>query len=123
MTWFYFGVALIFTTSGLIIIIKPELMKKMMQIIVQNDLFFIPGIIEIGIGLGTLYFRDQTRMDWFVFLCGLMFFLDGIFYMIMSKRLQELYEWFIGIADRTVRSYGLLMLLLALGYFLASLAR
>jgi hypothetical protein len=54
-------------------------MKKMMQIIVQNDLFFIPGIIEIGIGLGTLYFRDQTRMDWFVFLCGLIFFLDGIF--------------------------------------------
>jgi len=122
MNWFYFGVSVFLVISGTMTVIKPIWLKNLMQIIVQKDLFFIPGVIEIGIGLGTLYYRDQTKMTWFVYLAGLMLFFDGIFYVLMSKRLREMYEWFRAIEDRKIRSYAMFMLVLAAGYILAAVS-
>jgi len=123
MIWFYCGVALSLTISGIIILLKPAWLKDIMRIVVEKDLFFVPGVIEIGIGLGTLYFREQTNLNWFIYLAGLMLFFDGILYIVMSKRLREMYEWFIDIADQKIRSYGIFLILLAVGYFLASIAK
>lgn len=121
MIWFYMVAALLLAVSGIIILIKPAWMKSLMQIIVKKDLFYVPGVTEIGIGLGTLYYRDQTKMTWFVYLAGLMLFFDGIFYILMSKRLREMYEWFSAIDDQKIRSYALFLFFLAVGYFLAAI--
>jgi len=98
-------------------------MKIVMGLVVEKELFFIPGVLEIGLGLGTLYFRDQTNLNWFIYLAGLMLFFDGMLYIIMSKRLREMYIWFLQIADQKIRSYGLFLLLLAIGYGLASIPK
>ncbi len=123
MIWFYFGVALAMLISGITVLIKPSLMKIVMGLVVEKELFFIPGVLEIGLGLGTLYFRDQTNLNWFIYLAGLMLFFDGMLYIIMSKRLREMYIWFLQIADQKIRSYGLFLLLLAIGYGLASIPK
>jgi hypothetical protein len=39
----------------------------------------------------------------------------------MSRRLREMYEWFINIEDRKMRSYAIFLFLVALGYFLAAI--
>jgi len=122
MTWFYFCIAVFLFVSGIVILVKPDFLKIIMQFILDKDIFYLPGVIEIAISLGTLYYRDQTRMTWFVYIVGLALFIDGIFYLLASKRIREMYTWFIGIAEPKVRSYGLFTLLLAVGYGLAAIA-
>lgn len=122
MNWFYFSAAVILVISGVVILIRPVWLKNLMRIVIRKDLFFLPGVLEIGVGLGTLYYRDQTRMTWFVFLAGLLLFFDGIFYLVMSKRLRELYEWFTSITNRKIRSYGVFLFFLAIGYVLAAVS-
>ncbi|MCK9484891.1 MAG: hypothetical protein M0R34_11060, partial [Candidatus Marinimicrobia bacterium] len=60
MNWFYFSAAVILVISGVVILIRPVWLKNLMQIVLRKDLFFLPGVLEIGVGLGTLYYRDQT---------------------------------------------------------------
>lgn len=121
MIWFYLGVAILLVLSGLIIFFKAAWFKSLLQFVIHKDLLLIPGVFEIAISLGTLYFRDLTHMTWFVYLAGLLMFLDGILSVLMSRRLREMYEWFINIEDRKMRSYAIFLFLVALGYFLAAI--
>ena len=121
MIWFYLGVAVLLVLSGGIIFFKAAWFKSLLQFVIQKDLLLIPGVFEIAICLGTLYFRDLTHMTWFVYLAGLLMFLDGILSVLMSRRLREMYEWFINIEDRKMRSYAIFLFLVALGYFLAAI--
>ena len=121
MIWFYLGVAVLLVLSGGIIFFKAAWFKSLLQFVIQKDLLLIPGVFEIAIGLGTLYFRDLTNMTWFVYLAGLLMFLDGILSVLMSRRLREMYAWFINIEDRKMRSYAIFLFLVAPGYFLAAI--
>ncbi|HPC36711.1 MAG TPA: hypothetical protein P5268_09895 [Candidatus Marinimicrobia bacterium] len=121
MIWFYFCVAVLLVLSGAIIFFKAAWFKSLLQFVIQKDLFLILGVFEITIGLGTLYFRDLTHMTWFVYLAGLLMFLDGILSVLMSRRLREMYEWFINTEDRQMRSYAVFLFLLSLGYFFAAI--
>lgn len=121
MNWFYFASGCGLTLMGLLVLTFPQTFKTVLTYIVRKDLFIIPGVLEIALGLGTLYCRETTKMKWFVYITGLLFFVDGIFYLLSSQRFKEVMQLILESDEKTWRSYGILSLLIALGYFLAAI--
>lgn len=94
-----------------------------MNWLLEKELFLIMGILEIALGLGTLYYRHDTKLTWFALIVGLAFFTEGIFYFISSHRVKESYEMFLGLENKYFKIYGLFMLLISLGYLFMGLVK
>jgi len=101
--------------SGLFLTL-PERVRLFVRFILDKEMFIIPGIIEIVIGLGTIYFRSAASMRWFVITIGLMIFFDGIMYLAAPKKIATGYEWFVERDATNYRIYGLILLIVAAGY-------
>jgi len=112
---FYFFESLIFLIFGLVLILKNVLIKNLLKYIHEKNLFFIPGIIEIIMGLSTLYFRHDTQLSSLVFLVGILLFIDGVFYLLMSDKLSSTIEWMLKLEDKSFRIYGLFIIIIAAG--------
>ncbi|MDO9549251.1 MAG: DUF2065 family protein [Candidatus Marinimicrobia bacterium] len=96
-------------------IFKSVIIKNLLNFIQEKNLFFIPGIIEIILGLLTLYFRHQTRLVTLVFIVGILLFIDGVFYLLMSDKLRSTIEWMLKLEGKSYRIYGLFIIIIAVG--------
>ncbi len=121
MTWFYIVVAAFFFLTALITFLQPAIVKKIMKLVLDKDLFFLPGVLEILLGLGTLYFRYSSKLKWFVYIAGFTLFIDGIFYLISSERLKETYKWFLEFEDKSMRTYAIFILVISVGYLFSGI--
>ena len=119
MNWFYIPVGILFLIIGFIFLTSPDFAKKLIKVIMDRELFFFIGVTEIGLGLGTLYFRQNTNLKLFVYLIGLILFIDGIFYLTSPKRLKETYKWFLESEEKSIRAYGIVMILISAGFLFA----
>lgn len=121
MNWFYLLCSGVFTLTGILLTVQPLWGKRLVQFIVNKQLQILPGTVEIALGLGTLYYREQTRLEWFVYTVGLLLFIDGVLYMLSARRLQDFGSYFATLNAQAWRSYGFFILLLAFGYLLTAL--
>ena len=119
MILFYLIVAAFFLGLGSLFTLRPALMKRVMHWILSRSLFPWMGIVEIALGLGTLYFRHQSQLLWFSYLAGFMFFIDGVLYMLTSEQIRSAYEWFLKMEDRALRTYGIFLFVICVGFFLS----
>ncbi len=121
MILFYLLLGAFLLISGVIIILFPMLFKKLLNIMIEKELFYLMGIAEIAMGLGTLFFRHETKATWFALVAGLALFIDGVFYMISTGRVKESFQWFLSMEDKAVKIYGAFVLVVGGGFFLMSI--
>jgi len=117
---FYLFESLLFLLFGAVLIFRSRILKNLIVFFAQRKLLFIPGIFEITFGLLTLHFRHETRMAPFVFLVGILLFIDGIFYLLLAEKLNATIDWLLQLEESSYRIYGIVMLLVALGIGLAA---
>jgi len=115
MVIFYLLESLIFLCFGLVLVSKSVLIKKLFVLVQERNLFFIPGIIEIILGLLTLNFRHETRLLMFVFLVGILLFIDGVFYLLLSEKLRSTIDWLLNLEEKNYRNYGFFIILVSVG--------
>jgi len=115
MVIFYLLESLIFLCFGLVLVFKSVLIKKLFVLVQERNLFFIPGIIEIILGLLTLNFRHETRLLMFVFLVGILLFIDGVFYLLLSEKLRSTIDWLLNLEEKNYRNYGFFIILVSVG--------
>ncbi|MCD6204850.1 MAG: DUF2065 family protein [Candidatus Marinimicrobia bacterium] len=115
MVIFYLLESLIFLCFGLVLVFKSVLIKKLFVLVQERNLFFILGIIEIILGLLTLNFRHETRLLMFVFLVGLLLFIDGVFYLLLSEKLRSTIDWLLNLEEKNYRNYGFFIILVSVG--------
>jgi len=112
---FYLIESLLFLIFGLVLVFRSVFVKNLLNYIQEKNLFIIPGIIEIILGLLTLYFRHETRLGLLVFLVGILLFIDGVFYLLLSEKLRSTIEWMLKLEDKSYRIYGLFIIIIASG--------
>ncbi|MBN2602338.1 MAG: DUF2065 family protein [Candidatus Marinimicrobia bacterium] len=112
---FYLLESLLFLIFGLMLVFKSVLVRNLLNYLREKNLYIIPGIIEIILGLLTLYFRHETKFGFFVFLVGILLFIDGVFYLLMSDKLSSTIEWIQKLEDKSYRLYGLFIIITAAG--------
>ena len=115
MMLFYLLESLIFLCFGLVLVFKSVLIKKLFVLVQERNLFFIPGLIEIILGLLTLNFRHETRLLMFVFLIGILLFIDGVFYLLLSEKLRSTIDWLLNLEEKNYRNYGFFIILVSVG--------
>jgi len=115
----YLGFAVLFILLGIVLFIFPDSVKSLIAVLVKRNQLFVIGIVEIGIGLATLYYRHHSRLSVFVFLSGILFFIDGVFYLLSSESLRELHQLILNLETREYRYYSLFLFALGVGYLMA----
>lgn len=120
MVLFYLIESLLFLAFGAVLIFRSRILKDLITFLAQRKLLFIPGIFEIIFGLLTLHFRHETQLTPLVFLVGILLFIDGIFYLLLSEKLEPTIDWLLQLNEKSYRIYGLVMVLVALGIGLAA---
>ncbi|HCK99666.1 MAG TPA: hypothetical protein DHW42_06140 [Candidatus Marinimicrobia bacterium] len=120
MNWFYLSEGILFGISGILLLFQTVLVKRFYHWIQEHDLFIIPGLAEIVLGLMTLYFRYQTTLRTFVLIVGLMLFIDGIFYFMAASQVSAAYQWLFTLEDKKFKGYSVFIFLLAIGLIFAA---
>ncbi len=105
---FYSMFALIFTLFGILSIFFADQIKKIMQQIMDKDLFVLIGILEISSSLTILFFRYQTSLPLIITLLGILMFVDGIFYLIGNKILVETFEIILNMDNKHIGYYSVI---------------
>lgn len=121
MNWFYLMEGILLGICGFLLVFKVSLVKKFLHWIQERELYIIPGVTEIIFGLLTLYFRHQTAFKSFIFIVGLLLFVDGIFYLLATKKLGNTFQWFINLEDSSYRAYSIFIFLMSLGLIASAL--
>jgi uncharacterized protein YjeT (DUF2065 family) len=120
MIWFYLAEGILFSLTAMLLFLKPSKIKRFLHWIYQYKLLVIPGIVEIVLGLLTLYFRHRTILKPLVVIIGLLLFVDGIFYLLTSQKLSKTLEWLLEQEDRSFRIYSLFIAIVAAGLVAAA---
>jgi uncharacterized protein YjeT (DUF2065 family) len=109
----YLAIAITISFFGVMTNFFPEKIKRMMTVILNKDLFFIPGIFEIITGLIVLYFRYSTSIPFAITVVGVLIFVDGIFYLAGNKLLKETFEIILEMENRGMSYYSLVFYIIA----------
>ena len=118
MTVCYFIIGVIIISIGILIAFSPDFIRKIMTIIKDNDLFFIPGIIEIIMALFALFYRTNARFEVYITIVSLFIFIDGVFYLASSKSVKMTYEIFLAMDIKAYKLYSIIIIVLGLGFLI-----
>jgi hypothetical protein len=98
---------------GMLTFFRANDVKNILQFIKRNDLFYLPGVFEIIFSLSILYFRYDTKIPFIITMLGLLIFIDGVFYLVGSKVLEETYAMVMEMEKVHFRIYSLVFFIIA----------
>ena len=116
MVIFYLIVGIFLVSISLAFFIVPQKVRQMVRWMMDRGLYLLPGVVEVGIGLGTLYFRSFVNFKSFVYIAGFLMFFDGILYLAAHRKIASGYEWILERDETSYRLYGIILLGIGIGY-------
>lgn len=109
----YGTTSLVIFGFGLYSYFFPVRLKNMMQILLDKELFYIPGLLEILISLLLLYFRHSTSLPFVNTVIGVLIFVDGIFYLTGNQILKDTFEQILDMDDNVIKNYSIIFFIIA----------
>ncbi len=78
-------VAVIFIVVGCILMLRPDIMKKLVEYVKEGGRIYAVGVLRIIVGLILMSVSPQSRISWVVFLLGVLAAASGITIFVMKK--------------------------------------
>ena len=113
-------VAVIFIVAGCILMLRPDMVKRLIEYVKEGSRIYAVGVLRIIVGLILMSVSPQSRITWVVFLLGLLAAASGIAIFVLKKEnsLRLADRILSGPADKLNR-LGLIPLLLGILLFCA----
>lgn len=101
-------VGLIILGMGILVLIAPVSLKKVLYIFLAKQWWTFVTVIRILIGTLLVLSASETRVPFFVRIVGILFILSGIVVPWMgASRIERLVGWWLQRSDTTLRLWGL----------------
>lgn len=101
-------VGLIILGIGVLVLISPVSLKKMLQIFLAKQWWYLVTVIRILVGILFLLAASETGAPLFVRILGVLFILSGVAVPLMgAARIERLVSWWLERSDTTLRLWGL----------------
>ncbi len=81
---------MIFFVASAVLIINPGWIKFVLLKMVEKNLVMLYGILEIVLSFIILYFRNGAKYPLIPIIIGLLLFIDGIMYVVLSNQKNKL---------------------------------
>jgi len=110
----YIIVSIVFYILSALLVINPGWIKYILLKMVEKKLVMIYGILEIVTSLIILYFRKGAQYPLIPIIIGLLLFIDGIMYVVLSNQKNRLIYLLLQMQKGTVRKLSFVTLFAAL---------
>jgi uncharacterized protein YjeT (DUF2065 family) len=101
-------VGLIVLGMGILVLISPASLKRMLHIFVAKQWWYFVTGIRILVGILFILVASETRSPLFVRTVGVLFILAGLVVPLMgAARIQRLVSWWLERSDATLRLWAL----------------
>ena len=101
-------VGLIVLGMGILVLISPASLKRMLHIFLAKQWWYFVTGIRILVGILFILVASETRSPLFVRMVGVLFILAGLVVPLMgTARIQRLVSWWLERSDATLRLWAL----------------
>ncbi len=109
-----------FIIYGTVVIIKPALLKRVLNYMSEGKKVYLSGVIRLVLGTILLFGGSQVRVQWWVTLWGIFFVLAGALVFILKIHvLKKVISWLLNKKDAYFIFIGLVAVLIGLSLLLA----
>jgi len=113
-------IAVLFIVAGSVMVLRSELIKRLMDYMKEGPRIYAVGVIRIIAGLILMVVSFESRIVWVVFVIGLLALIGGTLIFILKKdKVFEIAEIMLGESPTKLNLFGTIPILLGILLFCA----
>jgi uncharacterized protein YjeT (DUF2065 family) len=106
-------VAILIVIDGIVLLFRPDLLKRYIVILTQGAKIYLAAIIKAVLGAIFLFgVSDKCRISWVIILSGILALAEAVFIIIMPKKARAMASWFAIKSNTIMRFLSLIYLLI-----------
>lgn len=113
------GISVFFGVGGLIILVAPNLVRRLVLKFHTNMRIRVLALLAVGIGIALFRYANQTNMPLGVKIMGVASFVEGGTALVIPAQLIILNEWWVNRANTWLRLSGFAWFIFAYFFHMA----
>jgi uncharacterized protein YjeT (DUF2065 family) len=110
--WLPKAVAILLVIDAIVVLFRPDLLKKYCQFFSQGATIYLAAIIYALIGIAFL-FGDKCNVQWVVITFGILALAGAIFIVAVPQKAKNITGWFAAKSNTTLRFLAVIYLLIS----------
>jgi uncharacterized protein YjeT (DUF2065 family) len=87
-------IGIVFVCAGIVYLLKPDILKRMLEFFEQGKRIYFAGLIRFVLAIVFLLAARECDITWLIFLFGILFLISGLLVFLLGpKRLRPIFEW------------------------------
>jgi len=104
-------IGVVFVCVGIVYLLKPDVLKRMLEFFKQGNRIYFAGLIRFALAIIFLLAARECDITWLIVLFGILFIISGLLVFLLGpERLRPIFEWWQKQSPLLVRILSLLVL-------------
>jgi len=87
-------VGIVFIFAGVVYLLKPDVMKRIMEFFKQGKRIYLAGLIRLVLAIIFLLGASECKKPWVIIAFGILFIIGGLLIFILGlEKLKRWIEW------------------------------
>ncbi|MCX5633571.1 MAG: hypothetical protein NTW93_07865 [Phycisphaerae bacterium] len=112
MNWLLKIVAILIILDGIVLLFRPDFLKKYIEIFTKGKGIYIAAIIKAALGAIFLFgASDKCSHQWVIIAFGILALAGTVFIIIIPQKARAMAEWFAARNNTTLRLFSIIYIL------------
>jgi len=104
-------VGIVFIAAGILYILKPDVLKRLIEFFKKGPRMYVAGLIRFALAVVFLVGAGDCREKWVIAGFGIIFLISGLLVLMLGpRRLRGMLEWFQKQPAMLIRIVGVIAL-------------
>jgi uncharacterized protein YjeT (DUF2065 family) len=112
MNWLLKIVAILIILDGIVLLFRPDFLKKYIEIFTQGVKIYIVAVLEAVIGAILLFGASGCKIPWVIILFGILALGGAIFIVAKPQKARVIAGWFATKNNATLRFFSIIYMLI-----------
>lgn len=109
------AIGALIVVEGILFIINPLLMRKLIEFFIKGKLIYIAGVIRVILAILFLTLASQCAHPWLIILFGIAFLIGAIvIFALELEKIKNMLRWWLTQKDYMIRIVGSIAAILGL---------
>ena len=89
------SLGIIITLMGIAYLLKPEIIKKLMEFFKKGNRIYFPGLLRLALAVLFLFAARECRYPWIIFASGIIFLAGSLLIFILGpEKIRRILDWY-----------------------------
>ncbi|MGB8225684.1 MAG: hypothetical protein WCE45_02275 [Sedimentisphaerales bacterium] len=112
MNWLLKIVAILIILDGIVLLFRPDFLKKYIEIFTKGSRIYIAAIIKAVFAAIFLFGASGCKIPWVIILFGILALGGAVFIVISPKKARAMAEWFAAKNNMILRFLSIIYMLI-----------